>query len=163
MAEEDDPPSKRPRLFFDDDKENEMDVEDHYHHQQAQENLPTKASSSLCKPVDDAQEILRDLYETCVSEGITSRSASYSDTFFCAQPQQQQTFSLSLSASCNVSSSLSNTTISSNNSSTNSCNNACDSDWLKHPQYPFNCGHSSLLGNDLQSVVFHSLITSLES
>ncbi|KAB7498459.1 hypothetical protein Anas_06663 [Armadillidium nasatum] len=67
-----DPPTKKQRLLFDDDndKENEMDVE--YQSSGGDEDSKSQ-SSSPCRPVDDAQEILRDLYETCINEGITDR------------------------------------------------------------------------------------------
>ncbi|KAL7632676.1 UNVERIFIED_CONTAM: hypothetical protein RMT77_017001 [Armadillidium vulgare] len=131
-------------------------------------------SSSPCRPVDDAQEILRDLYETCINEGITDRSSpnSFSPPSEPSYPTQQTTYSFSVSASCSVSSSINNSSSvcnnninnNSNSSSSNTSNSdSCTSDWSRHSQYPFNCGQSSLLGNDLQSVVFHSLITSLES
>ena len=143
-------PCKRPRLLlFDDDKENnEMELDE-----DPKAHLPSPAydgssgTTTIAKsPADTAQEILRDLYETCVNESVQPRSPS---------PELENT--ISLSASCSL-------TTSSNNSSSSCENNDSNGEcWPRHSHFPFNCGQSSLLGNDLQSVVFHSLITSLES
>ena len=161
FEDEEEPPSKKQKLFFDspendDDKENEHQGFD-YRLDCSDLSVDMKddsyTPSGLSNPMDDAQEILRDLYEVCTPEAIPPRPLTPSSQR-CSDSSSSTTYSLSMSASCSMSNN--------NNNSNNNNSYSSDVDWSRQSsQYP--CGHSSLLGNDLQSVVFHSLIASLES
>ncbi|XP_076032318.1 uncharacterized protein LOC143020046 isoform X2 [Oratosquilla oratoria] len=216
------PAAKRPRLY-DDDKEDERSCLDRLE-ERLEEDVKMEAHqrNSLeehqrnSMEVDDAQEILRDLYETCTQDPLpthlspsstsvssvssvsttttTSTSNSYnssilfqrSDTGSGIPPYTPAITtaslttgggSLGVNSNNTTSSSTSSSSYSLNTTSYNtavnhhmntSTNTTTSFDWSSrhhhhhhHQQYP--CGHSSLLGNDLQSVVFHSLIASLES
>ncbi|KAK7073650.1 hypothetical protein SK128_024011 [Halocaridina rubra] len=172
--EDDDPapPPKRPRLFLDDDKENDGIPCD----SRLECDAEGKDESRMI--VDDTQEILRDLYETYACESLSSQpragtpsplpsrpDASYTASYSCTVPSTPSSLSAT-TATSNATNSFtisSSTTSTTTTSSVNSGSSSGYHDWSRPQQQQYACGHASLLGNDLQSVVFHSLIASLES
>ncbi|XP_071523956.1 uncharacterized protein [Panulirus ornatus] len=167
--EEDDPapPPKRPKLFHDDDKENSREACD----TRLQCEMDEKDDGRVV--MDDTQEILRDVYETFTIEPLSqprpgTPTPPRSDTPYSSAPYSctlptSTTPSLAAAANNNITSSTmcSNNNTTSYSSTMNSGGNCYD--WSRPQQQQYACGHASLLGNDLQSVVFHSLIASLES
>lgn len=165
--EDDDPaPSpKRPRLFLDDDKENDgVSCESRFLECDAEGK--DEANRMV---VDDTQEILRDLYETYTGESLgqqirpgtptspTRPETPYTASYSCSLPSATPS-SLAATTNNNSSNTTTTTTVMTNGSS------STYHDWSRpQQQQQYACGHASLLGNDLQSVVFHSLIASLES
>ncbi|XP_027229556.1 uncharacterized protein [Penaeus vannamei] len=169
--EEDDPvpAPKRPRLFLDDDKENERGS---CESRLMECGVDDKDDSRII--VDDTQEILRDLYETFTGESISAQPRPSTPT-----PPRPDTPFAAPAYSCTLPSTTTPSLTTTNNSSSSSTNNNTSTytnsyssmgtggssyhDWGRTQQQQYACGHASLLGNDLQSVVFHSLIASLES
>ncbi|CAL4186941.1 unnamed protein product [Meganyctiphanes norvegica] len=167
--EDEQPPCKRPRLFMDDDdKENENinSCED-----RIIDVVGDKDEGDMYKPcvMDETQEILREVYESYTGESL-SQSHSLSSSY----PTRPDTPD-STTCSCIDESSYLNSNSPMNLSCSGTQNTCCSNisndgflgllermEWSK-PQKPYPCGHSANLGNDLQSVVFHSLIVSLES
>ncbi|XP_066986413.1 uncharacterized protein [Macrobrachium rosenbergii] len=180
--DEDDPmpAPKRPRLFLDDDKENDgMSCES-----RLECDLERKDDSRMI--VDDTQEILRDLYETYTGESLSQTTTSsrpgtptpprpdtpYTASYSCTLPSTTPSLATTNTnnSSNNNSNGFNNNTTSGSISSTGSGSSNSSTtlssyhDWSRpQQQQQYACGHASLLGNDLQSVVFHSLIASLES
>ncbi|CAL4058783.1 unnamed protein product [Meganyctiphanes norvegica] len=174
LSDDDDeqPPCKRPRLFMDDDKENENKLcED-----KIIDVVGDKDEGDMYEPraMDDTQEILREVYES-----YTGESLSQSHTLSPTHPTRPDTpYSTNCSSTANFCSNTS-PSLNSNSLINKSCSsnlNNCSSnfsnggflgpsehmEWSRSQQsYP--CSHSANLGNDLQSVVFHSLMVSLES
>ncbi|CAL4058784.1 unnamed protein product [Meganyctiphanes norvegica] len=162
------PPCKRARLLMDEDKEN--DKENSY------EDRIIDVVGDKDEPcaMDDTQEILREVYESYTGESLSQSRPSSPPL-----PTRPDTpYSTLCSSTTNLCSNTS-TTLNSNSplnlscsSNVNTCSNSFSNggflslsermEWSR-PQQQYPCGHSALLGNDLQSVVFHSLIASLES
>ena len=166
--EDEPPPAKRPRLAYgpDEDKENErMEVVE-------------DSKEARLEDAPASHEILRDLYEP------------YEAPLRPATPLQDSPYTCPSASAAAAASANNNNNISGSGCSSSMCNSSggysssCSSssslssysDWssssssrLHHqqaqqaPQQYAACGQASLLGNDLQSVVFHSLIASLES
>ncbi|XP_042228904.1 uncharacterized protein LOC121870974 isoform X1 [Homarus americanus] len=164
--DEDDPapPAKRPKLFHDDDKEN------------SREACETRLQCEMDQKddgrglVDDTQEILRDLYETFTTDSLSQPrpgtptpprpDTPYSSPYSCTLPTSSTPSPAANNNTTTNTVSCSNNTTSYSTSVTSS---GSYYDWSRPQQQQYACGHASLLGNDLQSVVFHSLIASLES
>ncbi|XP_050719591.1 uncharacterized protein LOC127000218 isoform X2 [Eriocheir sinensis] len=166
--EEDDPlssPAKKLKLFHDDDKENSRD----------------SCETRLCEMdekedsrgvLDDTQEILRDLYETLSPEPLSpSRPGTptpprpdtpyaTSSPYSCTLPT---TTTSSLAAAPGTNTTCSTSSPAASTTTTFTSGSGSFYEWSRPQQQQYACGHASLLGNDLQSVVFHSLIASLES
>ncbi|XP_068223350.1 uncharacterized protein [Palaemon carinicauda] len=189
--DEDDPmpPPKRPRLFLDDDKENDgMSCES-----RLECDLERKDDSRMIvDDTQEILRDLYETYTGESLSQITTTSSRpgtptpprpdtpYTGSYSCTLPSTTPSLaptntnsSSSSSSSCSNSSngfnnsSSMNTTSGSISSGTSSGSTTLSSyhDWSRphQQQQQYACGHASLLGNDLQSVVFHSLIASLES
>ncbi|KAK8747500.1 hypothetical protein OTU49_016420, partial [Cherax quadricarinatus] len=174
--EDDDPapPAKKPKLFLDDDKENSRETCE----TRLQCEMDHKDDARVV--VDDTQEILRDLYDTFTADSLTQPrpgtptpprpDTPYVSPLSCTVPIPTSPPSISSNTTTTTTTSMSTTTSSTTNLSStptsySSSGNSGSSyyDWSRPQQQQYACGHTSLLGNDLQSVVFHSLIASLES
>ncbi|XP_045625183.1 uncharacterized protein [Procambarus clarkii] len=166
--DEDDPapPAKKPKLFLDDDKENSRKTCE----TRLQCEIDQKEDSRLV--VDDTQEILRDLYETFTTDSLTQPrpgtptpprpDTPYSSPYSCTLPTSTSPSSTASNATTTTTTIVSSNTTTANYSSSGNSGSSYY-DWSRPQQQQYACGHASLLGNDLQSVVFHSLIASLES
>ncbi|XP_063843762.1 mucin-2-like isoform X1 [Scylla paramamosain] len=166
--EEDDPlssPAKKLKLFHDDDKENSRDSCE----TRLQCEMDQKEDSRGV--IDDT--ILRDLYETLSPDPLSSPrpgtptpprpDTPYSTSPYSCNLPTTTTSSLACSpgtnTTCSAAPAASTTTTFSSGAGSGSFY-----EWSRpQQQQQYACGHASLLGNDLQSVVFHSLIASLES
>lgn len=170
VLEEDDPtspPAKKPKLFLDEDKENSREGCD----DRLQCEMDQKDDSRGIM-MDDTQEILRDIYDT-FSEPLSQPRPptptpprpdtpySSASPYSCSLPASTTP---SLTASSNTCTSTTNNINTTTSYSGSMTSGSSYYDWSRPPQQQqYACGHASLLGNDLQSVVFHSLIASLES
>ncbi|CAL4117140.1 unnamed protein product [Meganyctiphanes norvegica] len=174
LDDDDMPPCKRPRLFMDDDdKENnkENSCED-----KIIDVVGDKDEGDIYEPcaIDDTQEILREVYESYTGESLSQPRPSSPPAHI--KPDTSYSMLCSSTANfCNNTSSYLNSNSPINlscRSNQNTCGSNCSNDgflslsermdWSR-PQQPYPCSQSVNLGNDLQSVVFHSLIVSLES